>query len=805
MPKQLIVTVVYLLLFAWPAEGATAPSSSAAASQPTAVDRTLIDTYCVTCHNERLNTAGLMLDRASLQDLRDSASLWEKVVRKLRSGTMPPANAPRPNAATLRRFVSTLEQALDRAGTASPDPGRSLIHRLNRTEYTNAVRDLLALEIDGRALLPGDDSSYGFDNIADALTVSPRLLERYLVVAKHVSRMAVGDPTMPPTEQIYTNPYLTLVQDERMSEELPFGSRGGMAVQHHFPLDGEYVLSVHLQRNPPTGSESLRGLADANVLEIRLDGALVRRFDVGGDRARERSLETYDRHEADPDLSVRVPVRAGLHSIGVSFLNTTWYVEGVAPARLPVASQAYAVARDYSSRSGKIETGIDNVRVSGPFEGKRPTDTASRRHIFICQPAREADEASCARSILSRLARRAYRRPVTETETGTLLTFFEQGREGRTFDDGIQSALTRILVDPNFLFRIEVDPPGASPGTVHRISDLELASRLSFFLWSSIPDDELIDLATQQQLSNPAVLAHQVQRMLRDDRARAIVSNFFGQWLYVRNVRTHKPNNITFSEFDDNLRRAFTRETELFLESQLREDRSVLDLLTADFTFLNQRLAEHYGIPGVYGSHFRRVRLPDQRRAGVLGHGSILTVTSYNHRTSPVLRGKWILENLLGTPPPPPPPNVPQLDEDEGGTPTSMRARMERHRRNPVCAACHKLLDPLGFALENFDAVGKWRDMDGADRVDASGALPDGTAFQDVSDFRSALLERSDLFVTNLIEKLLIYGLGRGVEYYDMPAVRAIANKAESDSYRWSSLIVSIVRSVPFQMRRVES
>ena len=775
-------------------------------STPATAPRALLDTYCVTCHNQRLKTAGLTLDQMDLEHVGAAPDVWEKVVRKLRSGTMPPDRMPRPDATATHGLVSWLEAALDQASAAAPDPGRPLIHRLNRTEYINAVRDLLGIELDGKALLAGDDSSYGFDNIADVLTVSPGLLERYLLAAKKVSRLAIGDPNMPAGTETYNNPYLTLVQQDRMSEDLPFGSRGGMAVRHYFPLDAEYVIKIGLERTSLNGNESLRGLADPNLIEVRIDGVLAKRFAIGG-KPSGGGPPGPDRNrihdDAEARLEVRLSVKAGMRAIGVTFQGRDWYVEGVAPSRLPVASEAYSTQRDYTPQSGKVETGIANVQISGPFNGTVPEDTPTRRRIFVCRPtARNAD--ACARTILVSLARRAYRRPVTADEVGTLLAFYKTGASGGTFDAGIQAALTRILTDPNFLFRIERDPDGAAPGTIYRISDIELASRLSFFLWSSIPDDGLLDLASRGMLKDPVVLEREVRRMLRDPRSNALVTNFFGQWLYVRGVRTHKPDQIGYFEFDENLRNAFIRETELFLDSQIREDRSVLDLLTANYTFLNERLARHYGIPNVYGSHFRRVTFSDDRRAGILGQGSILTITSYNNRTSPVVRGKWLLENILGTPPPPPPPNVPLLKEDQGDHPTSMRARMEQHRRNPVCANCHAKLDPLGFALENFDAVGRWRTVDGDATVDPSGSLPDGTPFAGPAEFRQALLKHREEFVTTLTQKLMTYGLGRGIDSPDMRAVRAVVRETAAHDYKWLDLVLNVVKSMPFQMRRAE-
>ena len=751
----------------------TAQQTSGAA--PTLSPRAVLDRYCVTCHNERLLTAGLALDTVDPERVGDNAEVWEKVVRKLRTGMMPPSPRRRPDAATYASTVSYFETALDRAAAADPNPGRSAVHRLNRAEYTNAVRDLLALEVDGRALLPPDGSSYGFDNIGDVLSVSPGLLERYLLAAAKISRRAVGDPTLRPATAIYkTSPLLA--QNGRVSEDLPFGSRGGLAARHHFPLDAEYIIKV-----------ALRGRArGSHQLEVRLDRERVRLFDLS---------------EREP-LEIRLPVKAGTRLVGVSFVEVLGQSLPVdaRPPPPPITSFAFTLYPNAPA--------VRTVEVVGPYNGQVPEDTPSRRVIFVCEPATADDEAPCAREIVASLARRAYRRPVTDDDTRPLLASYEHGRrEGGSFEDGIRWAVEALLVSPKFLFRIERDPVNVPPGTPYRISDLELASRLSFFLWSSIPDDELIDLAARGGLSEPSVLEAQVRRMLDDPRSRALVENFTGQWLYLRNLRIVAPDATQFPEFDDNLREAFRHETELLVESQLREDRSVRDLLAADYTFLNERLARHYGIANVYGNHFRRVTYGDDRRAGLLGHGSILTVTSPPHRTSPTVRGKWLLENLLGAPPPPPPADVPGLAEHEGGEkPATMRERLAQHRVNPVCASCHAKIDPLGFALENFDAVGRWRTTDGAEDtpVDASGELPDGAEFDGPASFRDALLREpwGTEFVTTVTEKLLTYALGRGLEYYDAPVARQIIREAAPGNYRWSSLILGIVKSTPFQMRR---
>ena len=737
----------------------------------------VLDRYCVTCHNQRLQTGGLTLDTVDADHVGDDAAVWEKVVRKLRTRLMPPSSRPRPDADTYARLVSHFETALDRAAAANPNPGRPVVHRLNRTEYANAVRDLLALEVDGRALLPADESGYGFDNIGDVLSVSPGLLERYLLAAAKISRQAVGDPTLRPATAVYkTSPLLA--QNDRVSEALPFGSRGGIAARHHFPLDAEYLVKVYLRGRARAGHQ----------LEVRLDRERVRLFDLA---------------DREP-LEIRLSVRAGTRLLGVSFVGALEHslpVDGRPP---PPSITSFAFTLYPNDPS------VERVEVVGPYDGQVPADTPSRRTIFWCYPEVVADEPHCATQILSSLARRAYRRPVTESDLAPLLASYESGRrDGGGFDDGIRWALEMLLVSPKFLFRMEHDPRDVAPGTPYPITDLELASRLSFFLWSSLPDDELLDLGEREVLSEPAALDRQVRRMLADPRSTALVENFAGQWLYLRNLRSVAPDTVQFPDFDDNLRFALRRETELLVESQLRENRSVHDLLRADYTFLNERLARHYEIPNIYGSHFRRVTHRDDQRAGLLGQGSILTVTSYPHRTSPVVRGKWLLENLLGSPPPPPPSDVPGLPETTNDRqPVSMRERMAEHRANPVCATCHAQIDPLGFALENFDAVGRWRTSEGAadTLIDASGELPDGAAFDGPAAFRDALLREpwSREFVGTVTEKLLTYALGRGLEYYDAPVVRRILADAEPDGYRWSDLISGIVTSTPFQMRRTQ-
>ena len=803
--------------------GWLAPSSSvmaqaaSAAAQPAAAEREFLTRNCVACHNQRLKTAGLTLDDADLSQVGADAQKWEKVVRKLRTGTMPPVGRPRPDPAAATAFVTGLETALDRAAARDVNPGRPAVHRLNRSEYANAIRDLLGIEADVRTLLPADDADeHGFDNIADVLSVSPALLDRYMSAAKKVTRQALGRPLPGPASQIYTVPRL-LIQNTRLSDDLPFGSRGGLAVRHAFPVDGEYSIRIKLQTNL---YDYIRGLGRPHRLEVRVDGARAALFVVGGeDRGAPAPAsfagaifgspewEKYA-HDADANLEARFTTKAGTRVVGVTFVDEPSPApEGVLQPR----QVSYPLAIDEMQLG---DAAIENVAIGGPYVDAGAGDTPSRRRIFTCTPASSARERDCARTILSTLGRRAFRRPVTDADVAALMTFYDAARSEDSdagFEGGIQRALERLLMDPEFLFRIEHDPANAAPRAPYRVSDIELASRLSFFLWSSIPDDELLDAASRNRLGQPAALEQQVRRMFNDVRARrALVANFAGQWLELRNIREHTPDPDTFDEFDENLREAMRRETELFLESQLSEDRSVVDLLSADYTFLNERLARHYGIPGVYGERFRRVPLGADRdyRRGLLGHASLLTVTSYPNRTSPVLRGKWVLAQFLGAPPPPPPPdvNTTLADKDSSGRLVSVRARLEEHRQNATCAMCHAQMDPLGFALENFDAMGRWRTVaEGDTEIDASGGLVDGSQFAGPAGLRTVLLNRREQFVTTVTEKLLSYALGRRLEAFDQPAVRKIVRDAAADNYRWSSLVRGIVTSVPFQMRRAES
>jgi hypothetical protein len=799
-----------------PAASTRAQGAPAVAAHPPAVDRGMLDRYCVTCHNDRLKRGNLVLAGIPLEPLHANGEIWEKVVLKLRSGEMPPAGAPRPDRAITLAAATALVNGLDREAAAAPNPGRVAVHRLNRIEYGNAIRDLLALDIDSASLLPVDETGYGFDNIAGVLSMSPGLLERYKLAAWKISRLAVGDTEMRPVTEQFKISRL-LVQDDRMSDDLPFGSRGGGVIRHTFPLDGEYTLKLELQR--AYAAHVIRGIAEREQIDLRLNGERVKLFTIGGEcvgskeprcvafrptfeqavangqpAVRELPAE-YDL-TADKDLVVRFHALAGPAVIQVSFVRgSAATVEGAGPPRLP------ATVSQNDSSAGLMA--IEAVRLEGPFNATGPGDTPSRQRIFVCRPGSATDEEPCARQILSTLARRAYRRPVTPRDLDALMTFYGRGRQAGRFDSGIQHALEAMLMSSNFLLRVARDPAKVPPSRNYRLSDIELASRLSFFLWSSIPDDELLAEAERGALSDRKVLEQQVRRMLADPRSSGLVQNFFGQWLSLRDLKNVSPDPAAYPDFDDSLRDAFLRETLMFLGSQLREDHGVPELLTANYSFLNERLARFYGIRGVYGSHFRRVTLTDPSRAGLLGHGSILTVTSYSTRTSPVVRGKWLLTNILGAPPPPPPPDVPALKENgEGGAPPStVRARMEQHRSNPVCASCHARMDPMGFALENFSAIGKWRTTEVGAPVDASGAFPDGRAFTNPAEFRAILLTHREEFVTTVMTKLLTYALGRGVEFYDMPTVRGIIRTAGPE-YPWSCLILGIASSVPFQMNR---
>lgn len=777
--------------------------------------RATVAHFCFDCHDDTERTADLSLESLDFANVGADAATWEHVVRKLRTGMMPPHDGgPRPAAEQSATLITWLEGELDLAAAASPDPGRTVpFHRLNRSEYHNAVRDLLAVDVDVAGLLPGDDASYGFDNIGGVLKLSPTLLERYLSTADKISRLAVG--TAPPVVTFDS----FRIPDDRSQEHrlpgLPFGTRGGLRLDYTFAQDAEYLISAELARDL---NESLPMYPEPQVLEVSIDRQRVATFTLesptptaAGDGPPRLSREQREAHNrADENWIARVPVKAGRREITLTFLGKAGALS--TQKREPFL---HPFPRGFNMDEQRTGSYLRHVEISGPYNPTGPGQTASRQKVFVCQPDNDPpyptpQSEDCAETIIAGLARRAFRRPVTEADIDPLLDFYHAGYvdEG-SFDGGIQMALKALLMSPEFLFRKEQDPPDAAPGTSYRISDIELASRLSFFLWSSIPDEELLGAAERGRLREPAELERQVRRMIGDPRADAFVNNFAGQWLYLRNLDAVLPVQKIFPNFDDTLREGLRRETELFFASVLREDRSVLDLLDADYTFLNERVARHYGIRGISGSHFRRVQLPhDSPRRGLLGQASILAVTSLPDRTSPVVRGKWILENLLGAESPSPPANVPPLEDtnvtDGAGRMLSLRDRLAAHRANPTCASCHTLMDSLGFALEGFDAVGRARRIDElGDAIDASGILPDGSSFDGLEELRAALLS-SELFPHVLAEKLLVYATGRGVEPYDMPAVRAIVREAAADEHRFSAYILGVVNSTPFQMRRAE-
>jgi len=775
-----------------PEYGGELPLTSRAELKP------LLQRYCFACHSQQTKAADLTLDTVDPATPTGDAQVWEKVIRRLRARTMPPLGSPRPDAGTYDKLAEWLEQSLDAQAASHPNPGHApVIHRLNRAEYVNAIRDLLTIDID-EGLLPADDSGYGFDNIADVLSVSPMLMERYLSIASTVSRIAIGDPSIKPaTETFAVGKYVR--QSERLSESQPFASRGGLVIHHYFPVDGEYIVKIFFDRI--YDDSRLRGFAEPNQLEVRLNGVKIKGLTVGGppstaDAGSEAVASDNVLRGVDTDgLEVRFPVKAGSTDVAVTFVKRATAPEGMLRPQYPITSYEYAA--DIAGPAG-----IRKVELRGPYNVTGPGNSPSRQRLFVCQPSASESEAACARQILGSLARRAYRRPVFDADLRPPLDLFKQTRVRDTFDVSIAAAVRLILASPHFLFRIEPDHARTNPDEPYRISDVELASRLSFFLWSSIPDDLLLDVAVKGQLSKPEVLARQVTRMLSDRRASALVKNFAGQWLYLRNIALLPVDPSAFPDFDDNVRAGFTRELELFLDSQIREDHGIPELLTADYTYLNERLARHYGIAGVYGDHYRRVTLTDDYRKGLLGKGGLLMVTSYSNRTSPVKRGRFLLDNFLGAPPPPAPPNVPALQSvAASNTPLTMRERMEAHRSNPRCASCHLVMDPLGFALENFDAVGRWRTSEGNALIDASGILADGTAVDGLAGLRAAVLSRRDQFAQTVIEKLLTYALGRGAEFYDGPAVRQILRNAAPADYRWSAVILGIVRSAPFQLR----
>jgi Protein of unknown function (DUF1592)/Protein of unknown function (DUF1588)/Protein of unknown function (DUF1595)/Protein of unknown function (DUF1587)/Protein of unknown function (DUF1585)/Planctomycete cytochrome C len=747
------------------------------AEQPPHPSRVLINRYCVGCHNQKVKTADVSLQALDPANVSGDAAIWEKVLRKVSAGQMPPAGMPRPQAADSEVFTQWLGEELDRSAAAHPNPGRPTIHRLNRAEYSNAIRDLLALDIQSGSKLPADDTGYGFDNIGDVLSLSPVLVDRYMSVGRTISRLAVGDPNLKPevNEFELPRPGRNAVRNERVSDAMPFDSAGGMVIEYSFPVDAEYVFRI----KAPSGAA-----APPKVYELR------------------------------------APVKAGTRTVGVTFLADNQVPEVIQAFGVPNNAAAAGAGRAGGpTLQAKMDLRLDGARlqlfdttaprfgslaIAGPYNITGPGDSPSRQKIFVCKPASARDEKPCAREILAGLGRRAYRRPVTDADLNPLLALYEAGRREGSFDSGIEMALRALLVSPNFLFRVERDPAASAAGSAYRVNDFELASRLSFFLWSSIPDEELLTLAEKGRLKDPAVLSAQVARMLDDRRSNAFVSNFAGQWLFLRNLAQAKPDQDAFPKFDASLRQSFERETELFFEAVLRENRPLTDLLNANFTYLNQRLAEHYNIPNIYGSQFRRVTLTDPSRGGLLGQGSILTVTSYPNRTSVVQRGKWVLENLLGAPPPPPPPDIPPLEAHaKDGKPLTVRQQMEQHRANAICASCHNRMDPIGFSLENYDAVGAWRTKEAGSSIDATGKMPDGTVFQGPAGLRNLLLttHRGE-FISTFTEKLMTYALGRGVEYYDRPAIRSIVRDAAKQNNSIPDIINLIVQSPQFQMRR---
>jgi hypothetical protein len=774
-----------------------------AAQQPPVPQQAVLAKYCITCHNQRVKTGGLALDTLDLGDVGNHAEVWEKVVRKVQTGAMPPVGRARPDKVVADSLVTWLESELDRAAAEHVNPGRASLQRLNRSEYTNAVRDLLAVEIDAASILPADVAGYGFDNNADALTLSAALTERYLGAAAKISQMALGRPRGLPTPETIIIPTDT-DQSLRMSDDLPFGSRGGAAFRYYFPADGEYLFEMRPRETGVSGG--FEGVtAEPHQLDVSLDNIKIWTGTIGGPefavaRGAGAGANTYGSDERDKkvieSLRFTITVKAGLHLVQVYFAaKTSAYLEDLFDRS--VLREPY--------RKGNGQPNLSSVTITGPQQGALAVgESASRRRVLTCTSASPKEEQPCARKIISTLARGAYRRPINDEDLKVLMSSYADGSKSGGFESGIEMALRSILVSPDFLFRLESQPAAVAPNEAYRVSDLDLASRLSFFLWSSIPDDELLKLAEKKTLQRPEVLQQQVRRMIADPRSQALVDNFAGQWLFIRNVAGHQPSPEVLFHYDDNLRRAFEQETKLFFRSIIQENRNVLDLLDADYTFLNERLAKHYGFPGVVGERFRRVSLPaDSPRRGLLGKGSILMATSYPNRTSPVIRGKWILENIFGAPPPPPPPNVPELkDERDPRKVLPMREQLAAHRANPVCAGCHAQMDQLGFSLENFDGIGEWRDVyvSGA-RVDASAELPDGTKFNGPTELRQVVKKHSDEFLTTMTEKLLIYALGRGLEASDVPAVRKIKRDAARENLRFAALIQGIVTSVPFQMK----
>ena len=760
-----------------------AHSQAALASSPISSPVTvMVNQYCAECHDSEMKKGGLDLDTIQKEDVTKHPEVWEKVVRKLRARQMPPMEKPRPDERAYEKVVMRLSDSLDSAAAEHPNPGRTeTFRRLNRTEYQNAIRDLLALDIDASELLPKDDASHGFDNVTVG-NLSPTLLDRYITAAQKISRLAVGAPRRSPGGDTF-RVRADLTQEERV-EGLPVGTRGGALIPYTFPQDGEYEIQIRLTRDR---NDEVEGLHKPHEVEVLLDREHMASFTVAPPK--DRNFDKVDQH-----VKARIPVKAGPHELGVTFLKNP-------SALLETKRQPYQ-AHFNLHRHPRIGPAIYQISINGPYDAKGPGDTPSRRRIFVSQPTKPDEEDQCAERILNTLIRRAYRRPVTDADLQKPMEFYRKTRTEEGFEAGIETALSAVLASPEFLFRVEQDPTAVAPSTAYRLSDVELASRISFFLWSSIPDDELLDAAIRGELHKPRVLEKQVRRMLADDRSRNLVNNFAGQWLYLRNLDSLTPDLRLFPDFDDNLRQAFRKETELFFDSVMREDRSALDLLKANYTYLNERLARHYGIPNVYGNRFRRVSLEkESERGGLLRQGSVLMVTSYATRTSPVIRGKWILENILGTPPPPPLPNVPALKDNTVSATLSVRERLAEHRANSACASCHNLMDPVGFSLENFDAVGRWRTVEEGQPIDASGGLPDGSKFIGVTGLERGLLHRPELFIGTLTEKLLTFALGRGIEYYDAPAIRKIVRQAKTDDFRFTSIILGIVNSTPFTMR----
>ena len=741
--------------------------------------------YCVVCHSEQLETAGLRLDSVDLTDVSAQPELLEKVIRKLRTGTMPPEGLPAPSPEQRHTMVAWLESSLDEVAAASPNPGRTeTLRRLNRTEYQNAIRDLLKLDIDASSLLPPDESGYGFDNVIVG-DLTPSLLDRYLSAAQKISRLAIGGAQASVQSDVISVPP-DLTQEEHIPG-LPIGTRGGVSVSYTFPQNGEYDIQVRLARNRTVDIGGLLN-SQPQLMELLIDREIIETFMVVRPNGPDHS-------EVDKDFKARIPVTAGPHDLGVTFPKISSSL--LESERQPLQSHFNEI------RHPRLNPAVYQVTVTGPYATEGPGDTPSRRQLFVCQPTDTSQEEACAREILSNLSRRAYRRPVDETDVEGPMTFYQKARTEGNFDEAVAAGLSAVLMNPQFLFRVELAPDDVAPSSPYYISDIELASRLSFFLWSSLPDEELLAVAERGELRSPDELETQVRRMLADQRSKNLATNFAGQWLQLRNLEAFSPNVRLYPDFDDNLRQSFRQESELFLDSVLREDRSIVDLLNADYTFLNERLAKHYGIPGIFGSRFRRVELAEgSERGGLLRHGSVLAVTSFPNRTSPVLRGVWVLDNIYGAPPPPPPADVPALDEAAVAASLPMRERLAAHRNNPACASCHNTIDPVGFALENFDAVGRWRDHDGDNGpVDVTGGLPSMGNLTGVSGLEAGLLSRPTLLADTITEKLMTFALGRGVEYYDASAIRKIVREAEPDGYRFSSLIMGIVKSIPFQMR----